>query len=404
MRLVASLLLFTSLLGGCASQQREAGVPAADNSASHTHVSDVVGPTASLEQMLEQDNFDLPRALLLFSEKYYPDFSGTRHDVDVNAKLARFNEYARQLRVELHRDRSPRQRVRTLVDFVHIKLGLRFDQADARGENPENLFFDRVLQRRFGYCVTLSLAYIVFGQAAGLDVAGMRIPGHFVVQFQDVESNGHPYKVILESTAFGDTRDETWYWAEHRFSAVAVENGVYLKPLTDREIFGTLYNNLAGVTYVRGNTLLAVERYNRALELAPNNAESLYNRAVLQHTLGKDREALKDLNEALRLEPNFVLAMVARAGLLWEAGEREPARSDLANAKRLRKDWPQPWMLEGMFAYESGQLDDARAAFSKALQVDPKYNSAHMALAELERRAGNLEEARKHEEAAGMKH
>ena len=403
MRLPNLLLIAVSLLAGCTSQQREPGVPPADDGGSRTHVSDVADDSASLDQMLEQDDFDLPRALLLFSEEYYPEFSGTRHDVDIKAKLARFDEYARQLRTELRKDKSPRQRVRTLVDFVHIKLGLRFDQNDARGENPENLFFDRVLQRRFGYCVTLSLAYLVFGQAAGLDVTGMRIPAHFVVQFKDTESNGQPYKVILETTDFGDTRDETWYWAEHRFSATSVENRVYLTPLSDREIFGTLYNNLAGVTFVRGNTQLAIERYNRALELAPNNAESMYNRSVLQHTLHNDREALKDLNEAIRLDPNFVLAMIARAGLLWEAGEREPARADLANAKRLRKDWPQPWMLEGMFAYESGQLDEARTAFLKALEIDPKYNSAHLALAELERRAGNDEAARKHEEAAGVK-
>lgn len=401
MRLPSFLLIAVTLLAGCASQQRE---PGGDQLPYQPAVTDVAEDARSLEQMLEQDDFDLPLALLLFSETYYPEFSGTRHEVDVTAKLARFDEYTRQLRTELNRDNSPRQRVRTLIDFVHIKLGLRFDQNDSRGENPENLFFDRVLQRRYGYCVTLSLAYLVFGQAAGLDVAGMRIPGHFVVQYQDVEPNGQPYKVILEATDFGDTRDETWYWSEHRFSATSVENRVYLTPLTDREIFGTLYNNLAGVTYVRGNTALAIERYDRALDLSPNNAESMYNRAVLQHTLGKDREALKDLNEALRLDPNFVLAMIARAGLLWEAGEREPARGDLANAKRLRKDWPQPWMLEGMFAYESGQLEEARQAFLKALEVDPKFKSAHLALAELERREGNDEAARKHEEAAGVKH
>ena len=84
---------------------------------------------------------------------------------------------------------------------------------------------------------------------------------------------------------------------------------------------------------LRGDLSLAIERYTRSLELAPNNCESLYNRAIVQHGLKQNREALKDLNEALRLDPTFVLAMLARAALLWDAGERDTARSDLEHAK-----------------------------------------------------------------------
>ncbi|MCB9894315.1 MAG: tetratricopeptide repeat protein [Planctomycetes bacterium] len=404
MRAFAPLVVLISLLAGCATQQRDADAPppvVRDGGETHARPAP---SDETLEQMLEHEDFDLPRALLLFSEEYYAEFAGVpHHEVDIPAKLARFEGYADQLRDALRSDRSPRQRVRTLVDFIHIKLGLRFDQSDSRGENYENLFFDSVLQRRFGYCVSLSMAYLVFGQAAGLDVRGIRLPGHFVVEFKDTEPNGQPYKTLLETTAFGETREETYYWARDRFSAPAVENGVYLTPLNDREIFSTLYNNLAGVTYVSGDLQLAVERYTRALELAPNNCEALYNRAIVQHALNHNREALKDLNESLRLDPTFVLAMLARAGLLWDANEREPAREDLAHAKRLRPEWPQTWMIEGMFLFESGDIDAARTAFETALEKDPKYNSAHIALAELEHKVGNEAAARKHEEAAGMR-
>jgi regulator of sirC expression with transglutaminase-like and TPR domain len=397
MRVLPILCLL--LIAGCATQTREPPNPAI----SDTPVQSTESLPATLEGMLEREDFDLARALLLFSEKYYPEFGRVRdHDTDITAKLRRFEGYAEQLKAALHRDRSPRQRVRTLVDFVHIKLGLRFDQKDAAGEDPENLFFDRVLQRRYGYCVSLSMAYLVFGQAAGLDVTGIRIPGHFAVLYKDTEPDGTSYKVILETTDFGDTRDELWYWSKHRFSATSVENGVYLTPLTDRELFGTLYNNLAGVTYLQGNANLAVERYTRALELAPNNAECLYNRAIVLRGLKRAQEGLRDLNEAIRLDPNFTLAYIARAGVLWENGEKEPAREDLLEAMRKRPEWPQPHMLDGMFLYESGEVDAARGAFHKALELDPEYKSAHVALAELEQKAGNHAKAREHAQAAGI--
>ena len=396
------LLLSLVVLAGCTTQTREPYEPRYTGEPSDP-VQSTSESSATLEELLEKDDFNLARALLLFSEKYYPEFGGVReHDVDIPAKLKRFDGYVEQLKLALNRDRSPRQRVRTLVDFIHIKLGLRFDSRDAGGEDPENLFFDRVLQTRYGYCVSLSMAYLVFGQAAGLDVKGIRIPGHFVVQYKDSDTDGTPYEVILETTDFGDVRDEMWYWSKYRFSATAVENDIYLTPLTDKEIFGTLYNNLAGVTYIRGNSNLAIERYTRALALAPNNAECIYNRAIVLRSVERDQEALKDLNQAIRLDPNFTLAYIARSGVLWENGEQEAAREDLLTAMRKRPEWPQPHMLDGMFLFESGEIDEARQAFLKALELDPDYKSAHVALAELEQKAGNHAKAREHALAAGL--
>jgi regulator of sirC expression with transglutaminase-like and TPR domain len=394
------------VLAGCAGQARSgdnAPTPQPRDPSNAPPLQSTHDAATTLEELLQSDDFDLARGLLMFSERYYPEFAGTAsHDTDINSKLRRFDAYSEQLRREINRDKSPRQRIRTLVDFIHVKLGLRMDQGDSRGESPENLFFDRVLQNRFGYCVTLSLAYIVFGQAAGLDVSGVRLPGHFAVLYKDTDAGGVPFKAILESTDFGDVRDEMHYWAKYRFSTTSVEKGVYLTPLSNREIFSTLYNNLAGVTYIKGNLKLAVERYNRALELGPNNAESMYNRAVVLQDLKEDQPALRDLNEAMRLDPNFTLALLARAGLLWRNQERDAARADLAEAMRKRPEWPQPHMMDGVFLYESGRVDDARQSFLRALELDASYLAAHIALAELEHAAGNHTQARKHEAAAGM--
>jgi regulator of sirC expression with transglutaminase-like and TPR domain len=391
-----SLVLCCSILVGCASQTRprEHVAPAPDRTPPPVQTATPAPQT--LEEMLKQDDFDLPRALLLFSEKYYPETSGQPHPVDIPAKLARFQEYAEQLKRELRGEHSPARRARALSDFVHLRLGLRSDPADQSGANPENLFLDRVLQNRYGYCVTLSMAYLVFGQAAGLDVTGVRIPQHFAVKFRDTDSNGMPYETILETTDFGAEHDDVYFYAQHRFSTTSVRHGVYLTPLTDRQVFGTLYNNLAGLTYNRGNIQLAVERYSRALELAPNNAEAMYNRALALRKLKRAQEGLRDLNEALRLDPNFALALMLRAGLFWDNGEKEQARADLAEAMRKQPKWVEPLMLEGQFLLEDKQYDEARKVFERVLEMRPGFKSAHLALAELEHAAGNAAEARKH--------
>ncbi len=395
MKRALPLLLFLFLTACSTSQARgnhDAPPPERGN--------DQPTPTQNLSQMLDQDDFDLPRALLLFSHEYETEMFGASADVpDPEAWSDRFERYTHELKRELLRDTSPRQRLLTLIDFVHGKLGLHFDSSDPYGHDPENLFFDRVINRRRGYCVTLSLAYVVFGQAAGLNVAGVRIPGHFAVMFVDGQG---PDKVqaLIESTASGAVLDELEVWSKYRFSVQSVEAGCYLTPLTDKQILGVLFNNLAGLTHLRGNDALALRRYNVSLELAPANPEALYNRALIQRGLEMPQPALKDLNEAIRLDPNFTLAFVARAGLLFEAGEIESGKRDLAVALRQRPEWPQPHMLDGTLAAKEGRFEDAQAAFERALDRDPKNKDAHGALAQMLRKLGKVEEAKKHEAMA----
>lgn len=392
------LLTFLALLivAGCASQGRAPSRGVAMPPSTQTPVLETRHDPQTLAEALEASEIDLPRALLMFSEKYYPEFSGRPHNADIPAKLARFQAYSEELRRELNRARTPSQRIRALTDFVHIRLGLRFDPADEGGLNPENLFFDRVLQSRYGYCVSLSLAYLVFGRAAGMDVQAIRIPGHFAVVIREPGIDGLPAETIIETTDFGAVRDDLYYYARYRFSATSVENGVYLTPITDREVFGTLYNNLAGLTFGRGDLKLAVERYSRALELAPNNAEAMYNRAIALRKLKRAQEGLRDLNEALRLDPNFVLALMLRAGLFWENGEKTKAREDLAEATRKRPDWVEPLMLEGQLLLDDKQIDEARRVYERVLELRPGHKSALIGLAQVETAAGNLNKARQH--------
>ncbi len=397
-----SILLLLVLLTGCAVQGRggHSGPPHGEPPWARNGGASASTVASTLEEMLRKDDFDLPRALLMFSARYADEFPQSRGtELDVESVLRRFDAYVQELRRSLRRDRSPRQRLLTLIEFVHSKLGLRFDASDPKGHNPQNLFFDQVINRRLGYCVTLSLAYVVFGQAAGLDVRGVRIPGHFAAQF--AEGHGEEkYEALIESTTGGALLDPIQVWTKHRFSKQAVDAGIYLTPINNREIFSTLYNNLAGLTHLRGDDKLAVERYTRALELAPNHAEALYNRALVQRRLGQARPALRDLNEALRLDPNFTLGLVARSGVLWEAGEKTPAREDLAAAMRQRPEWPEPWLLDAAFAAQEGQLKEARASYLRALELDPKIAEAHRALARIARLLGDDKAAREHDEAA----
>lgn len=377
-RTILTALLLAGLFAACANQSRSDSNPYFVRAPDDHPVQ-----RESLDEMLEHEDFDLARALLLFSNEYYPEFEPTSDPVNVEERMATWTKYADELRASLSRLYTPRSRLRRLVEFVHIKLGLRFDRVDRAGHKPENLFLDKVLERRYGYCVTLSLAYLVFGQMAGVDVQGIRIPGHFAVLYRDMDDHDVPFERVIETTNQGQVRDDISYFVQYRFSSASVRNGVFLTALNDRQIFGTLFNNLAGLTHLRGNDELAVERYSRALELAPRNIEAMYNRGLILHRLGQDRDAMRDFNAAIRLAPNFALGYVARAGLLWEAGEKDAALEDVQTALRKRPDIPETHIMNGQLLAAQGQFKEARDAFLRALEIDPASVAAQNAMERL---------------------
>jgi regulator of sirC expression with transglutaminase-like and TPR domain len=59
---------------------------------------------------------------------------------------------------------------------------LRFTGNTADYYDAENSFLNRVLERRLGIPITLSVVTIEVGRRAGLDIQGIGMPGHFLVQ------------------------------------------------------------------------------------------------------------------------------------------------------------------------------------------------------------------------------
>lgn len=73
---------------------------------------------------------------------------------------------------------------RLLAERLHDRFGLRGHGAD--DGNLDHVLIDRVLTQRIGGPVTLSLVYLLVARWAGLSVAGVAMPGHFLVRLHGV--------------------------------------------------------------------------------------------------------------------------------------------------------------------------------------------------------------------------
>jgi tetratricopeptide (TPR) repeat protein len=79
----------------------------------------------------------------------------------------------------------------------------------------------------------------------------------------------------------------------------------------------------------------ALTAVTRACELAPENPEYLYQRAMVYVQLKQPDPAMADLDQALKLKPNNLATLIARAQLLLQRGDNDRAVADLDTADAI---------------------------------------------------------------------
>jgi regulator of sirC expression with transglutaminase-like and TPR domain len=94
-----------------------------------------------------------------------------RPALDVDAELARLDALA---------DTCPVPTLDGLVTHLFHDLGFAGNSADYY--DPDNSYLDRVVDRRLGIPITLSVLAIVVGRRLGVPLAGVGMPGHFLLR------------------------------------------------------------------------------------------------------------------------------------------------------------------------------------------------------------------------------
>jgi hypothetical protein len=141
-------------------------------------------------------------------------------------------DLSRRLRREADRLRgefgghSLATRARLLAQRLHDELGLQGRGATVN--ELDHVLIDRVLQNGTGIPVSLSLIYLLVARWAGLSVAGVAMPGHFLVRL-------HGVRPVLVDPFHGGRTITKADCARH-LRATGHEVGDHLRDLSDREV------------------------------------------------------------------------------------------------------------------------------------------------------------------------
>ena len=175
------------------------------------------------------EEFDLEQAAWLFAQTQYPL-------INVEAYQAVLDGYATELDTRLQGTSDPGDILTVINHYLFNELRFRGNEEDYY--DPENSYLNRVMDRRTGNPINLSLLFLLLARRLRLPMVGIGLPGHFICRYQSTA--GEIYLDPFHRGKLLTKADCVQY--------VANANGSlredYLAPVTSRRLLLRICSNL----------------------------------------------------------------------------------------------------------------------------------------------------------------
>jgi protein O-GlcNAc transferase len=147
------------------------------------------------------------------------------------------------------------------------------------------------------------------------------------------------------------------------------------------------------VQYQKGRHEAAIELFDRAIGVGPNDPFGHFNRALALDALGRPEEALAGWDRVLQIKPDYAEAHVNRGNALAQLKRFEDAVLSYDRALRIKPGFADALNRRGAALVELKRYNDALACWDRLLQLDPKNAAAYA------NRAVTLEGLNRYDEA-----
>ena len=350
---------------------------------------------------VDEEILDIAETSLLIAKEEYPE-------IKIRGYMECIDWYARMIKSRIPENNEPESIINTINEFLFDELGFTYVQTG----NLEDLYLNKVIDRRKGNCVGLSILYLSIAERLRLPLFGVNIPEHIFIRYDD---GGQ--RINIEMGHKGMSLSDTFYVTHsiERFDKKSVENGCFLVNLNKKEVISNVLLNRSkirreggdhrgalddcnkaislnsrnpgaycnrGVIFEKMEMVSeAIKNYNQAISLNHKYASAYYNRGSIFGVKGEYGKAIEDFSEAILINPVFTLSYFNRAIALKKVGEIEKAIQDYNKVIDIDPDYAQAYCNRGVAFAETGGLDDAINDFNKAIELDPNLSDAYFARA-----------------------
>lgn len=143
----------------------------------------------------------------------------------------------------------------------------------------------------------------------------------------------------------------------------------------------------------QGDLDAAIECYQRALIIKPNYVEAHYNLGNALRLNGKLASALDSYKRAIKIRPDFAAAYYNMGVALKEKGELEPSIYSYHQAIKLKPNFAEAHHNMGNALKDNGDLDAAIKSYKQAIKIKSDYAETHNNMGVALKDKGKLGEA-----------
>ncbi len=335
----------------------------------------------SIEQVLrlQDDEVDLATAALIVSENWSDMVNGRRY-------LTTLDDMALEIRERLRRKRLQTnfRAIPVINKYLFDELGFK---SLSEASDPNSLFLHTVLDKKRGYCLSLSVLYLSLAERLGLPIYGVVVPGHFFVRYDDGNSQFN-----IETTSTGGTATDEQY--TEKFN-VPRDNGdsIYMKNLNKIQTLGCFFNNLGNSYDEIGDVDSALRAYKRAVEINPTLSESRVNVGNIYLKKGQVTDAVNEYLAALRINPKDATAHNNLGNAYTEQGRLGYAVSEYQRSIDLDPDFIDPYRGLAIAYGKQKRFALAITTLKRAIVLNPKDVESYNQMGEVHNHMGNYDKA-----------
>lgn len=191
-----------------------------------------------------------------------------------------------------------------------------------------------------------------------------------------------PYKLLQEARQAAEEGD--WQQALQKYDRL-----VELSPDN-----GEVYNGRGAILLEQGKYELALEDLEKAVEQSRDNAIYWYNLGLVRYCLNQYEESIEALSQAISLNVEYADAYGQRSAAYACLGQYEQAEADLEQAETLEPGSNTVYLaLLGNAYLTVGELERARNALDQAIAIEAENPQFYLQRAQICILAGDYDQA-----------
>ncbi len=256
---------------------------------------------AEWHSFVKNPNFNLVEKCLKFAQILeYPD-------LNVDEYIQKINEIGKSLKESISDVKNPTYLISMLNEHLFENLGFSGDDNDYF--DPKNNFLNKVIDKKSGIPITISIIYAEVAKFIGLNLKIVGFPSHVLVKYNE--------EMILDP--FYDGRlldvDDLQEILDTNFDEQLEFQPEFLDEIESEQILVRLARNLKN-SYVQSFVYdKALRCTNMVLAVEPESPEDIRDKGILEERLLNSESALKYLNKYLEINPNaedvdFILELI----------------------------------------------------------------------------------------------